>query len=132
MLVRDDLRTHLALTFSRQLTELPVVVPPPRPRKTFSLNDPDRICDIDAAPLHNQLCPTGRIPVLFDSLFPFVVCVLPNYYWFCGNKSIDGNRFNKIQKVTSIVFVFSYVLNKISKRDMLFVWVKTRILIPKS
>lgn len=72
MLVRDDLRIHLALTFSRQLAELPVVVPL-RPRKTFSLNDHGRICDTDAAPLHNQPRPTGRIPVLFDSLFPFVL-----------------------------------------------------------
>ena len=45
----------------------------PRPRKIFSLNDPGRICDTDAAPLHNQLRPTGRIPVLFDSLFPFAL-----------------------------------------------------------
>lgn len=44
-----------------------------RPRKTFSLNDPGRICDTDAAPLHNQLRPTGRIPVLFDSFFPFAL-----------------------------------------------------------
>lgn len=45
----------------------------PRPRKTFSLNYPGRICDTDAAPLHNQLRPTGRIPALFDSLFPFAL-----------------------------------------------------------
>jgi len=37
------------------------------------LNDPGRICDTDAAPLHNQLRPTGRTPVLFDSLFPFAL-----------------------------------------------------------
>jgi len=37
------------------------------------LNDPGRICDTDAAPLHNQPRPTGRIPVLFDSLFPFAL-----------------------------------------------------------
>lgn len=49
MLVRDDLRTHLA----------PDLLSPacrtsssrtPRPRKTFSSNDPGRICDTDAAP----------------------------------------------------------------------------------
>ena len=45
----------------------------PRPSKTFSLNDHGRICDTDVAPLHNQLRPTGRIPVQFDSLFPFAL-----------------------------------------------------------
>ncbi len=72
MLVRDDLRIHLALTFSRQLAELPVVVPLVL-AKLFSLNDPGRICDTDAAPLNNQLRPTVQIPVLFDSLFPFAL-----------------------------------------------------------
>jgi len=37
------------------------------------LNGPGRICDTDAAPLHNQPRPTGRIPVLFDSLSPFAL-----------------------------------------------------------
>lgn len=72
MLVRDDPRIHLALTFSRRLYRTSSSRTP-RPRKTFSLNDPGRICDTDAAPLHNQLRLTGRIPVLFDSLFPFAL-----------------------------------------------------------
>jgi hypothetical protein len=37
------------------------------------LNAPGRICDTDAALLHNQPRPTGRIPVLFDSLFQFAL-----------------------------------------------------------